>query len=356
MISNRSNGTQLDSKEEMEEKKSERVVNKAATDTLVLRTLEMWALKTATVESQLKILRAEIDLEKDAETPNDDRLKLLTAQREKMQKSIAWWEILDQDKKNVTLCIAAYKGWLKTTAYLLDHQADLTCIIPREQWMRVILFLKAIQAEVHKCHVSSITSPYLDQLALFLQSMRELVEVKEEKGTEFNASSITDQHPFQLAVKAHHFDVAECLRMRGADIADVYVRLDDGFISFFRFPRIPRPPNNLFFAAHTGDIEAANYLINLRGGDRRSDLDAQDLQGNTVLHLAAAGNHLALVKLFLERKANPTLMNHKDRTAAEVVELKASENISAEIKEMIKVSQQAWNEAHKPPKSCCIVM
>ena len=56
----------------------------------------------------------------------------------------------------------------------------------------------------------------------------------------------------------------------------------------------------LHWACKLGQFKLAKQLI-----DFKSDIDAEDLVGRRPLHFALINNHQDLVKLLLEKKANP---------------------------------------------------
>jgi len=67
---------------------------------------------------------------------------------------------------------------------------------------------------------------------------------------------------------------------------------------------------NIFDAAKKGDIEKVKEIIN----NNNDQINAQDDDGNTPLHLAASSDNRQLIKLLIEEGSNTDIKNYSNQT------------------------------------------
>ncbi len=101
------------------------------------------------------------------------------------------------------------------------------------------------------------------------------------------------------------------LHAHGDSAEDVRLLLGKGADPNVREPVTGRTP--LFEASWAGNIKAMNDL--LKAG---ADITAQDFEGDTVLHRAAYGDDVELVKWLLRHGANPKTKNVQGKTAGDI--------------------------------------
>lgn len=101
------------------------------------------------------------------------------------------------------------------------------------------------------------------------------------------------------------------LHAHAGSAEDVRLLLEHGANPNVREPRTGRTP--LFEASWAGDLKAVNNLV--KAG---ADLTAQDFEGDTVLHRAAYGDNVELVKWLLRHGANPKVKNVHGKTAGDI--------------------------------------
>lgn len=140
--------------------------------------------------------------------------------------------------------------------------------------------------------------------------------------------------PFVEACARGHLEVAEVLRQAGAEIFDeVEQDVEDGLLGQVIADQmdvygIPQKPVGyryclaLFSAARHGPPAAANYLVGLG-----ADLRQSDLNGETLLHKAAAGNNVPMLRFLLEAGLD---VNSRKGTHADTVLHYAVQNGSVE--------------------------
>jgi ankyrin repeat protein len=85
---------------------------------------------------------------------------------------------------------------------------------------------------------------------------------------------------------------------------------------------------DLFDAVEFGDREFAEVLLD----DPSVNVNAQDLEGTTILMLASHYGHKDLVQLILRRGADPNLQDKQGRTALR----RATESGDKEVAELLK--------------------
>ena len=101
------------------------------------------------------------------------------------------------------------------------------------------------------------------------------------------------------------------LHAHGGSAEDVRLLLEHGANPNVREPRTGRTP--LFEAGAAGNLKALNDL--LKAG---ADVNAQDFEGDTVLHRAAYGDNTELIKWLLRHGANPKIKNVNGKTAGDI--------------------------------------
>ena len=101
---------------------------------------------------------------------------------------------------------------------------------------------------------------------------------------------------------------------------DVRLLLEHGADPNIREPHTGRTP--LFEASWAGNLKAMNDLV--KAG---AELTAQDFEGDTVLHRAAYGDNVELVKWLLRHGANPKTKNVHGKTAGDIAR-ENSESVS----------------------------
>ena len=94
----------------------------------------------------------------------------------------------------------------------------------------------------------------------------------------------------------------------------------------------------LHIAARSGDVKKMNELINY--GADIENIDTPNNKGQTALHLSAAGCHVKVVKLLLENKANPNLL---DNRANDALDYSTSQDLSFLNVENIKNIEELIN-------------
>ena len=110
------------------------------------------------------------------------------------------------------------------------------------------------------------------------------------------------------------------LHAHGGSAEDVRLLLEHGANPNVREPRTGRTP--LFEAGAAGNLKAMNDL--LKAG---ADVNAQDFEGDTLLHRAGYGDNVELVKWLLRHGANPKIKNVHGKTAGDIAR-ENSESVS----------------------------
>jgi ankyrin repeat protein len=98
----------------------------------------------------------------------------------------------------------------------------------------------------------------------------------------------------------------------------------------------PRKWTALMMAAEIGATKVAKTLLAAKG----VKTDIQNMEGRTALHIAAANNHVGVVKLLLSHKAKLDIRDNKGWTAF----LYAARNGHADVLKALKEKKQDMNE------------
>ena len=84
----------------------------------------------------------------------------------------------------------------------------------------------------------------------------------------------------------------------------------------------------LFSAIKDGDQKFVELFLQLEGKNRKDKLNASDSQGNIVLHLAVKNDQENIVKLLMERLANPNMQDSQGNTALHLATKLGQEDIA----------------------------
>lgn len=98
---------------------------------------------------------------------------------------------------------------------------------------------------------------------------------------------------------------------------------------------LPEPDQKLLHAAQTGDVAAVQYLFN---NEKSLNIDVQDSDGDTPLHLAITDGYEDIVQILLEHSANISMVNRAKSTPLH----------QASYWERIKVVQNLLKQKQKP--------
>lgn len=173
------------------------------------------------------------------------------------------------------------------------------------------------------------------EIALFHSLIKgniDIVRIFLNNGVSVNATEHSSCHtPLMIAAFHGHFDLVKFLLDRGAN---------PNLINKPKYTKAS-PPDDWFLrfaGANKKDIkDAKEYFKNL--GYENKDAHFR----NTALSLAAIHNHSAVVKLLLDRGANPRIKDENGRTVLDY------ENISDEVRAILRPSyEQSYGAKNKP--------
>lgn len=205
---------------------------------------------------------------------------------------------------------ACLNGNLEVFRLLIAHKADVTAKDYRGE------------SPLH-CALKRIDPP------------SELIEELIKHGADVNGQDNSSQAPLDLAAQSGSAKIVSILLNSGADINDddvfgrtaLHSAAADGNLEIVKL-LVERGANlNLcdrqgistlaLAVRYSGNLDVARYLLQKLAaqGDKNSYITAVDIRGQTVLHAAAAGGNLGIVKLLIEEGADLGLRDKKGNSA-----------------------------------------
>jgi ankyrin repeat protein len=221
---------------------------------------------------------------------------------------------------------AAYHGWLKVAAYLLDHGADVN----------VSCFQIPGVAEMSDPNAARVTP----LMAAVVAGNKAMTKFLMDRGADINFKGQNGNTPLHLASRKGFKSVAEVLL---AGHADVNIRNNSGVPPLFSAVQSGQPKIVQMLLAAGADVNlqddkgrtVLNYAIGASPEMIQSFLKAgtnpntEDSDGRTPLSFAAGNNSPEMVKMLLSAKADPnggkldapllTAIHAKDTNSAELL-------------------------------------
>ena len=198
------------------------------------------------------------------------------------------------------LVMAAYKGWLKVAAYLLDHGADVNVSSPDVSWT----------SDFHEA------GPVTPLVAAVLVGNKAMTKFLIEHGADINFKGLNGNAPLHWAARKGYQSVTEVLL---ASHADVNIQNNQGTTPLFSAAEAGQLKTLQMLLAAGADVNfkngkgwtALNYAIGTTPEVVHALLDAGtnpntvDWIGRTPLSYAAEKDSPKVVKLLLDAKADP---------------------------------------------------
>lgn len=184
------------------------------------------------------------------------------------------------------LSIAAQNGHKEIVELLLENNADVNARSRVEEFPRFsgsVKFSNSTLVDSRSVHQTGTTALF----AACAQGQEKMVHLLLENGADANLLREWDDHPIHAACKGQHTGIVKLLLERGADVnAEVGV--------------MGRTP--LYIASNAGFKELAVVLI--EGGAHINKLVKTFGGVDTALMIACSNNHLNMVELLLEKRAD----------------------------------------------------
>jgi ankyrin repeat protein len=209
------------------------------------------------------------------------------------------------DRGYAALHLAVWQGNLAAVETLLEYGADVEATT-RTKKRPLYLAVEAGNTEIVAALLVHGAVPDADVqgLTALHEAVRrgevEAARLLLDYGADVNATTYDLREPLFLAVLSRKANVIKLLLDRGAE--------PDSFFT-------EDPPTALHLAAHYGDVDAMEALL-----DRGANVDPRDFEGGTPLFRAVESGHLNAVELLLQRGANTRAWRVDGRTALDLAE------------------------------------